>query len=302
MSAHHREHPSAHHEVVSPQQERLRGKEDASALLHLYPTADSLHDQAAYATKNKQHKYAAAFTLLETSQSFIDTSVKLDDVSERLRINRYSNSQQYFHDRKEREALRSQVFPFNEAVKEFLNQYPDEPLEYVASLADTSHKVAARNAGKSSREDSYNRIYAVAVGMRAELAAESILGRFVEDVDFHYDESDNLELRRKLDEKGVDYIIDVTALGKTFELGVDIKSNINNTIDEDGYALPGKLWCQFNSQDFVNNSTRVRTRSLYSKVDSMRRDLLTQIRYQYPGKLEALCDEHNEDIDDIDLN
>lgn len=295
-------HATTRTEVYTPSQERLRGQKNAVAILREFPATDDLSQEAALATQEKHHKIASEFQLLSETPQFIQVSTELQAIKERLDYDNYADQNLLKKDIVLYGQTREKVFAFDESVKEFLNRHPDESIDYVSGFALTSYQVLPKDQQPLPIKDAHDKIHAIARGMRAELATEKILGLFTEDVDFNYDLEDNKAVRRNLDAKGVDYVLDVTALGQVFQIGVDIKANFNKTIDSDGYAIPGKLWCQCGDEDFVHNSTKISPRALYPKLDSMRRALLVQIQCQYPGQLEDLCAQEGIEIDDIELN
>lgn len=280
-------------EVYSANQERMRGQKDALAILHQFPTVEDLHQEAALAEKNKQYKEASVFKLLAEAPDFVDNHQQMED----LQYENISFGQQL----KKRHQLRDKLFLFNEATKEYLNQHADESIDYVTSLANTSYQYNAHQNNNTPSQDSLKRFTMIARGMRAELAVESILGRFTQDVDFDYDQIDDPETRRRLDAKGIDYSLDVTALGETFTIDVDIKANRDKTLNSAGYAMPGKLWSQCSDKDFINNSSRLNNTALYGKIESMRRALIEQIILQHPGHLEHLSDEQAVPLEDIPI-
>lgn len=280
-------------EVYSANQERMRGQKDALAILRLYPTPEDLRQEARLAEKNKQYKEASVFRLLAEAPSFVDNQAQMDELNSRGNL--------YGRQFKKKNDLRAKLFPYNEATREYLNQHPNEPLEYVTSFANASYLVATQRNGIRPVQGSIDAFTAAARGMRAELAVEAILGHFTENVDFDYDQIEDPKTRRQLDANGVDLILDVTALGKIFTIGVDIKANRKSTVNSADHTIPGKLWSQCRDSDFINNSSRLSNGALYSKIESMRRALLEQIILQHPGQLEQLSNEQAVPLDDIPI-
>ena len=124
---------------------------------------------------------------------------------------------------------------------------------------------------------------------------------------FNYNLTDDETVRRRLDAAGTDYLISVTLLNHTFDLAVDIKANRRSTVeeasDEHGvvreYDIPGKLWNQCDDQDFEGNTSRIDARKLGHKSLPMQRALISQIRMQYPGELEKLCEAQGLTLDEL---
>lgn len=213
--------------------------------------------------------------------------------------------------KREIKRLREQTLGFNEAMKEYLDTHSSQSLDYVSGFLVGAYRGIMRTEGHDARPtpDVTGEILRTARGMRGELAAEQILGKF-EDVDIHYHLTDNTEVRRKLDAQGTDYMITVTVLGQAFDLAVDIKSSREATIERDRdangelheYTIPGKLWCQFTDADFIRHTSRVDSSTILRKALPMQDALINQICLQYPGRLEALCKTQGITLDDIDIN
>lgn len=192
---------------------------------------------------------------------------------------------------------------FNESLKDYLDLHSSESLDYVAGLMAGSYKLMMSAEGNESRvgAEVMGEVYNTARGMRGELVAEQILGRF-EDVEIHYHITDDEAMRRRLDAAGTDYMITVTLYGRAFDLAVDIKANKRSTVDDDGYDLPGKLWSQCEDSDFDGNTSRIDGRKLGHKYLPMQDALIEQIRLQCPNELEALAKSNGDELTDIYIN
>ena len=195
------------------------------------------------------------------------------------------------------------VLEYNEILKERLDLNPEAPLDFVAGQLTAAYKIMKTFDGKKPQDGArvLKYVLGAARGMRGELSAEEILGRY-EGVEIHYHLTDNPEVRRKLDAAGTDYLLTVSLYGHNFDLPVDIKANRRKTVDDKGRAIPGKLWNQcIEEVDYPNNAARLDPKRLSSKYGPMEDALINQICLQHPGKLEALAAEHGDTIDDVHI-
>ena len=195
------------------------------------------------------------------------------------------------------------VLEYNEILKERLDLNPKTPLDFVAGQLAAAYKIMKTFDGKKPHDGSQvlKDVLGAARGMRGEISAEEILGRY-DGVNIHYHLTDNPEARRKLDAAGTDYLLTVSLYGHNFDLPVDIKANRRKTVDDKGHAIPGKLWNQcIEEVDYPNNAARLDPKRLSSKYGPMEDALINQICLQHPGKLEALAAEHGDTIDDVHI-
>ncbi len=196
------------------------------------------------------------------------------------------------------------VLEYNEILKERLDLNPEAPLDFVAGQLTAAYKIMTTFDGKKPHDGAQVLKYVLgaARGMRGELAAEQILGKYG-NVLIHYHLTDNPEVRRKLDAAGTDYLLTVSLYGHNFDLPVDIKANRRKTVDDKGRAIPGKLWNQcIEEVDYPNNAARLDPKRLSSKYGPMEDALINQICLQHPGKLEALAAKHGDTIDDVHID
>jgi hypothetical protein len=195
------------------------------------------------------------------------------------------------------------VLEYNEILKERLDLNPEAPLDFVAGQLTAAYKIMKTFDGKKPQDGErvLKYVLGAARGMRGELSAEEILGRY-EGVEIHYHLTDNPEVRRKLDAAGTDYLLTVSLYGHNFDLPVDVKANRRKTVDDKGRAIPGKLWNQcIEEVDYPNNAARLDPKRLSSKYGPMEDALINQICLQHPGKLEALAAKHGDTIDDVHI-
>ena len=193
------------------------------------------------------------------------------------------------------------VLNYNEILKERLDLNPETPLDFVAGQLAASYKIMKTLNGEKPHDGErvLKYVLGAARGMRGELSAEEILGRY-ENIEIHYHLTDNPEVRRKLDAAGTDYLLTVSLYGHEFDLPVDVKANRRKTVDDKGRAIPGKLWNQcIEEVDYPNNAARIDPKRLSSKYGPMEDALINQICLQHPGKLEALAAKHGDTIDDV---
>ena len=196
------------------------------------------------------------------------------------------------------------VLEYNEILKERLDLNPEAPLDFVAGQLTAAYKIMTTFDGKKPHDGArvLKYVLGAARGMRGELSAEEILGRY-ENIEIHYHLTDNPEVRRKLDAAGTDYLLTISLYGHNFDLPVDIKANRDKTVDDKGRAIPGKLWNQcIEEVDYPNNAARLDPKRLSSKYGPMEDALINQICLRYPGKLEALAAKHGDTIDDIHID
>ncbi len=302
--------------------ERKRGFESARALLtpvYQHPDVYSVHNQAGSVSAADQLQLASEAALKQGLRDesslllavgrvpeFAEAQACLDIARAKARTQKERHGYVSPSTKQEIRSNRELALGFNEALKDYLDLHSSESLDFVAGRMAGAYKMMMAAEGSESRvgAEVLGEIYNTARGMRAELVAEQILGRF-DDVEIHYHLTDNEKVRRKLDAAGTDYIITVTLYGRPFDLAVDIKANRRSTVEaEDGveYPLPGKLWNQCEDSDYVGNSSRVDTRKLGHKYIPMQTALINQVCLQYPGELEALAAAHNETLDDIYIN
>ena len=198
---------------------------------------------------------------------------------------------------------RQKVLNYNEILKERLDLNPKTPLDFVAGQLAASYKIMKTLNGEKPHdaEEVLRYLTDATRGMRGEISAEEILGRY-ENIIIHYHLTDNPEVRRKLDAAGTDYLLTVSLYEHDFVLPVDIKANRNKTVDDKGRAIPGKLWNQCIKVDYPNNAVRLDPKRLSSKYGPMEDALINQICLRYPGKLEALAAKHGDTIDDVHID
>ena len=197
---------------------------------------------------------------------------------------------------------RQKVLSYNEILKERLDLNPKTPLDFVAGQLAASYKIMKTLNGEKPQDGArvFKHVLGAARGMRGELSAEEIIGKY-EGVEIHYHLTDNPEVRRKLDAAGTDYLLTVSLYGHEFDLPVDIKANRSKTVDDKG-PIPGKLWNQCIEEfDYPNNAARLDPKRLSSKYGPMEDALINQICLQHPGKLEALAAKHGDTIDDVHI-
>jgi len=197
---------------------------------------------------------------------------------------------------------RQKVLSYNEILKERLDLNPKTPLDFVAGQLAASYKIMKTLNGEKPQDGArvFKHVLGAARGMRGELSAEEIIGKY-EGVEIHYHLTDNPEVRRKLDAAGTDYLLTVSLYGHEFDLPVDIKANRSKTVDDKG-PIPGKLWNQcIEKVDYPNNAARLDPKRLSSKYGPMEDALINQICLQHPGKLEALAAKHGDTIDDVHI-
>ena len=198
---------------------------------------------------------------------------------------------------------RQKVLSYNEILKERLDLNPKTPLDFVAGQLTASYKIMKTLNGEKPQDGArvFKHVLGAARGMRGELSAEEIIGKY-EGVEIHYHLADNPEVRRKLDAAGTDYLLTVSLYGHEFDLPVDIKANRRKTVDDKGRTIPGKLWNQcIEEVDYPNNAARLDPKRLSSKYGPMEDALINQICLQYPGELEALAAKHGDTIDDVHI-
>lgn len=194
------------------------------------------------------------------------------------------------------------VLEYNEILKERLDLNPETPLDFVAGQLAAAYKIMKTLNGEKPEDGAqvFEYVLGAARGMRGELSAEEILGRY-ENIEIHYHLTDNPEVRRKLDAAGTDYLLTISLYGHNFDLPVDIKANRRKTVDDKG-PIPGKLWNQcIEEVDYPNNAVRLDPKRLSSKYGPMEDALINQICLQHPGKLEALAAKHGDTIDDVHI-
>lgn len=194
------------------------------------------------------------------------------------------------------------VLNYNEILKERLDLNPETPLDFVAGQLAASYKIMKTLNGEKPEDGArvFEYVLGAARGMRGELSAEEILGRY-ENIEIHYHLTDNPEVRRKLDAAGTDYLLTISLYGHNFDLPVDVKANRSKTVDDKG-PIPGKLWNQcIEEVDYPNNAARLDPKRLSSKYGPMEDALINQICLQYPGELEALAAKHGDTIDDVHI-
>lgn len=199
---------------------------------------------------------------------------------------------------------RQKVLSYNEILKERLDLNPKTPLDFVAGQLAASYKIMKTLNGEKPQDGArvLKHVLGAARGMRGELSAEEIIGRY-EGVEIHYHLTDNPEVRRKLDAAGTDYLLTVSLYGHEFDLPVDVKANRDKTVDDKGRAIPGKLWNQcIEEVDYPNNAARLDPKRLSSKYGPMEDALINQICLQYPGELEVLAAKHGDTIDDVHID
>lgn len=199
---------------------------------------------------------------------------------------------------------RQEVLNYNEILKERLDLNPEAPLDFVAGQLAASYKIMKTLNGEQPHDGArvLKYVLGAARGMRGELSAEEILGRYG-NIIIHYHLTDNPEVRRKLDAAGTDYLLTISLYGHDFDLPVDIKANRNKTVDDKGRAIPGKLWNQcIEEVDYPNNAARLDPKRLSSKYGPMEDALINQICLQYPGELEVLAAKHGDTIDDVHID
>ena len=195
------------------------------------------------------------------------------------------------------------VLEYNEILKERLDLNPEAPLDFVAGQLTASYKIMKTLNGEKplGGERVLRDVLGAARGMRGEISAEEILGRYG-NIEIHYHLTDNPEVRRKLDAAGTDYLLTISLYGHNFDLPVDIKANRRKTVDDKG-PIPGKLWNQcIEEVDYPNNAVRLDPKRLSSKYGPMEDALINQICLRYPGKLEALAAKHGDTIDDVHID
>ena len=198
---------------------------------------------------------------------------------------------------------RQKVLSYNEILKERLDLNPKTPLDFVAGQLAASYKIMKTLNGEKPHdgEEVLRYLTDATRGMRGELSAEEILGRYG-NIEIHYHLTDNPEVRRKLDAAGTDYLLTISLYGHNFDLPVDIKANRRKTVDDKG-PIPGKLWNQcIEEVDYPNNAVRLDPKRLSSKYGPMEDALINQICLRYPGKLEALAAKHGDTIDDVHID
>lgn len=197
---------------------------------------------------------------------------------------------------------RQKVLSYNEILKERLDLNPKTPLDFVAGQLAASYKIMKTLNGEKPQDGArvFKHVLGAARGMRGELSAEEIIGKY-EGVEIHYHLTDNPEVRRKLDAAGTDYLLTVSLYGHEFDLPVDVKANRDKTVDDKG-PIPGKLWNQcIEEVDYPNNAARLDPKRLSSKYGPMEDALINQICLQHPGRLEALAAKHGDTIDDVHI-
>ena len=198
---------------------------------------------------------------------------------------------------------RQKVLSYNEILKERLDLNPKTPLDFVAGQLAASYKIMKTLNGEKPHdaEEVLRYLTDATRGMRGEISAEEILGRY-ENIIIHYHLTDNPEVRRKLDAAGTDYLLTISLYGHNFDLPVDIKANRRKTVDDKG-PIPSKLWNQcIEEVDYPNNAVRLDPKRLSSKYGPMEDALINQICLRYPGKLEALAAKHGDTIDDVHID
>jgi hypothetical protein len=200
-------------------------------------------------------------------------------------------------------SLRERVFDFNASLKQYRDTHPEDSMTRTVAMLTRSYRTMMVKEGHPTvpTPDVESSFIEVARGMRAELAVEEILGTF-EDVEIHYAYNDDETARRKLETEGTDYVIDVTVLGRTFPLHIDVKAGESATRDDQDEPIVGKLWSQCVDSDFSGGGTRPDPRRIGHKSLPMQDALILQIQLQYPGELEMMCDARGETLDDIDIN
>ena len=300
--------PSSSPEALAAHEKHL-GIEKADALLsRVYQsgTTDAsatLLDAASTASERGRLREASLYSVIALTPEFVTTqrSIDIARATAREQKRRYGTipavTRQTMHD------LRSQLFPFNAALKEYLDFNADTSLAQTTAMLARSYRVMSQKQQVQPRPavEVTHELSCVASGMRAELAAEQILGNF-EDIEIHYYLQDDETQRQYLETKGTDYVITATVLGKPFELAIDIKARQSDTLDETGNPLRGKLWSQCQDSDYINGSSRIDPRKIGRTYLPMQRALITQITLQYPGELEALCRKHGTTPEEIDIN
>lgn len=198
---------------------------------------------------------------------------------------------------------RQKVLSYNEILKERLDLNPKTPLDFVAGQLAASYKIMKTLNGEKPHdaEEVLRYLTDATRGMRGEISAEEILGRYG-NIEIHYHLTDNPEVRRKLDAAGTDYLLTISLYGHNFDLPVDIKANRRKTVDDKG-PIPGKLWNQcIEEVDYPNNAVRLDPKRLSSKYGPMEDALINQICLRYPGKLEVLAAKHGDTIDDVHID
>lgn len=309
----------ANGEYSAPQEHR-RGQEAAARLLYriyqvddvrspLNPAGsvsavDQLLSVAHQADKEGHHTDASMLRTVGQAPAYADNQQRLNQARAQASEEDTRFGRATPETRREIRELREEIFDYNATIKDYLDYHPTESLDYVASFATAGYRAlsAAEGTTPLPAQTVFSDVYNTARGMRGELAAEQILGKFKEDVEIYYRLTDNEAMRRKLDASGTDYIIGVTLLGHTFDVAVDIKVNKQKTVDTDGNPLAGKLWTHCDDSDFPGNTVRIDARRINYKVRPMQDALIDQILLQYPGELEALCKREGLTLDDLDIN
>lgn len=311
----------------NPAEERRHGLESARALLapiyrqsDIYSkqnpggttsAADQLLAAGEAAAANGQRDQSSLLLSVGRVPEFAEAQRRLDIARAKARDEKQRRGAVTPETRNTIKKNRELALGFNESIKDYLDLHSGESLDYVAGLMAGSYKLMMGAEGNESRvgAEVMGEVYNTARGMRGELVAEQILGRF-EDVEIHYHLTDDETVRRRLDAAGTDYLISVTLLDHTFDLALDIKANRRSTVEEapgeDGiireYDIPGKLWNQCDDQDFEGNTSRIDARKLGHKYLPMQDALISQIRMQYPGELEKLCEAQGLTLDDLFIN
>lgn len=300
--------PTPSPEVLAAHEKQL-GIEKADALLsRVYQSGTSdasatLLDAASTASERGRLREASLYSVIALTPEFVTTQRSIDIARATARAQKLRRGAVTPETRQTMRDLRNKLFPFNAALKEYLDFNADTSLTQTTAMLARSYRVMSQKEQVQPRPavEVTHELSCIARGMRAELAAEQILGNF-EDIEIHYYLQDDETQRQYLETKGTDYVITATVLGKPFELAIDIKAKQSDTLDETGNPLRGKLWSQCQDSDYINGSSRIDPRKIGRTYLPMQRALITQITLQYPGELEALCREHATTLEEIDIN
>lgn len=307
-------HPSPSGDQYSAIAEHRRGQEAAARLLRgvyqldevrngTVSASEQLDSVANQAEQEGHHSDASMLRVVGWAPAYAENQQLLNEARRQANEEDITLGRATPDTRRQIRELRERIFDYNAVIKEYLDLHPSDSLDYVVSFATTGYQSLSAQEGKERipARTVFSNIYNTARGMRGELVAEQILGRF-EDVEIHYRLTDDESMRRKLDAAGTDYMVGVSLLGHTFDLALDIKVGKQNTVDKDGAPLAGKLWCQCSDNDFPDNTSRIDKRAMSYKFLPMQDALIEQILLQYPGELEALCAREGTTLSELDIN
>lgn len=259
---------------------------------------------AERAEQQGKHDEAAYLRLIGMAPEYVETQTEL--TKQRALADREYERTRHVNPSKRREIarLRDNILPYNEVVKAYIDTHQKESIDQVGGMISGAYRTMMHAEGHPTvpHPDIIGDAMSTVRGMRAELAAERLLGRFVEDVDIQYHLIDDEVKRRALEGEHVDYRLTVTLLDHAFVINVDIKASRSKTANANGYDRKGLLWGQFENTDFIDNTTALRPGTLNSKLLGMQDALINQICLQHPGKLEKLCEQNAITLDDIDIN